>query len=236
MTRKTLIEQRRPLLMAMVIFLAFCAVPGLWAGYFGVITNVGGFVPYIFFTGIACAYAASKSFGELARKENSISLLMIPSTVAEKFWPRVLASIFGTAILVALGWIVVGLTNNLMIGLRYGMWLPGIYNPFADADGETYLAALALFLFYAAAQSLFVLGSIVWSRHSFLKSFAVLILLVIAWLFTMYGLSKLLVEMEVAYSRTRALVIQWSITAFILAVCVTLLVVAYKRLKTKQIA
>lgn len=237
MCRKMFIEQRRTLLITVLVYLAFCAVPGLWSGYFGVIADTGGYAAYTFFASIACAFIASKAFHELTTKEGRTALLMTPSTTAEKFWPRVAVVTVGLMLLVYLGGEVLIYTNMLMIGLKFGFWMPEAYLPYADLfrDAYTVVSFCMLLAVFLLQQSLFIFGSVAWPRHSFLKSFALAIVLLVVWIFAMIGLSDLLTRAEIEPTETSLLTVYWSLVTVLTACMAGLLAGAYVKLKNKQV-
>lgn len=175
MCRKSIIENARKLLLAVVIYMGACLVLGMWFGYLGIPMGPIGFMIYAFFGMMVCAFIDSKTFAELTSKEGRIAMLMVPASAVDKYWTRVAAVVVGVYLLLFAGWYVLCCGNVLLLGIRHDMWIKELLNPF-DAFGyyewEEYLSLLVSSLW---VQSLYILGSVAWPKHSFLKSTAVLV-------------------------------------------------------------
>ncbi|MDE5686370.1 MAG: hypothetical protein K2I26_07400 [Paramuribaculum sp.] len=133
--------------------------------------------------------AASMTFGDLSTKEARLNDLTAPAAQSEKFLTRWLFYVPGFAVL----FIVAGVLSEL---LRFGLLsaivdCPDMVKLFAPLDriagsdgvsNEFLLTVLA----FLSLQSLFMLGSILWHKAAFVKTFLVLGLIAVAYFFIGY--------------------------------------------------
>lgn len=171
---KMLIEQRKTLLLVTGGFLGMCALLGLWTGFMGATVNSGGLAFYIMTCGLVCAFVASKMFYDMTTKERRISLLMLPATPAEKFLPRLITVVPGMILLVVMGYLVLGYTNILIMGIKYDIW-SSLYNPFMGMDNSEWQVCIGLMSLFLLNESVFVFGSIAWPRKSFIKTICIFV-------------------------------------------------------------
>lgn len=133
---------------------------------------------------ILSCLGASLMMEDIRSKEGRIRLLMHPTPIAETFLSRWLIYVIAFPVIFLLS---VALADAIRVGIA-SITLPGynaefIFKPiFIDNDDSTSLLGphrfrttfVASFIYiYFFIQSLFVLGSTIWTRSSFLKTFIV---------------------------------------------------------------
>lgn len=175
MCRKSIIENARKLLLAVGIYLGACLVLGLWLGYLDIPLGPIGFMLYSFFAMIICAFIDSKTFAEFTSREGRISIMMTPASAADKYWSRAVAIIVGIYVLLFAGWYVMCCGNVLLLGVKHDLWFTDLLNPFDAIGYFDWRDWFSLMVTSMLVQSLYILGSVAWPKHSFLKSSAVLI-------------------------------------------------------------
>lgn len=196
MCGKIATERRKTLLVTVGGFLGLCAVLGLWSGFFGGAPAQGTFVFYIVLAWLACSLVASRMFSEITRKEGRISLLMTPAGAADKYLPRLILVLPGMMLLCALGYLVYGYSDILMMGIRFDIW-PDLYNPFLNWGYNDTQLLCSILAFFLLNESIFVFGSVVWPRRSFLKTLCFIALLQIVLSIIGWLLSRCHLDLEV---------------------------------------
>ncbi len=184
MCRKSLTENARKLMLLVAIYLGACVAMGLWFGYFSIVMGPIGFMLYSFFAMMICAFIDSKIFGELTSREGRIAMFMTPASASDKYWPRVVTMIVGVYLLLFVGWYLMCCANVLILFILHSMWVKDLLNPLNTFD---YLPAREFYSLSVSTlfvQSLFIFGSVAWPKHSFLKSSATLIGLLMVLVFT----------------------------------------------------
>lgn len=173
-TRKYLKENQKMLLMVVGGYLGSCAAFGLWCGFMNIAPRIEFLFFYLIVAGLVCSVIASKMWFDLTSKEGRIRLLMTPSTPADKFWPRLIAVLPGTAVLAAAGYIVFGYADILAMGITYGEWVRMSW-PELPAGQDSELLIWSMVSGWLINQGLFIFGSIFWPRKSFIKSVGIMI-------------------------------------------------------------
>lgn len=232
--KKLLIEQRRTLMMLCGGYLGMCVLIGLWFGLFGARVGQEGFILYIFLSGLACAIVASKMFFDMTSKEGRVSLLMTPATAAQKFMPRLAAILPGMLVLVALGYIVLGLSDMVMIRINYGMW-GSFYNPFASSSPDLGLLIFSLSAMFLFNESIFIYGSVAWPRKSFLKSLGVFALIQIVFSFISSAVLKTMIAHGMAFEIVNGEALAWTIANCIVVAAVAIIWGAYIKFKRSTV-
>lgn len=175
------IENRKPILLSVSSLWGACVLIGGLLGYYG---RGGGFTELFFFTVLlaTCGYAfASLMFANMKRKESRIAMLMLPSSMMEKFLTRWIAFVpvlFG--ILVA-GFYLGDASRVLVNSFTNNYYEHGIYsqimNPWKIAYGRYHMSGSIIFSIlssYFFYQSLFIFGAILWPKLSFIKTLGAL--------------------------------------------------------------
>lgn len=222
-------EQKRTLMFATVGYLGLCMVIGIWSGLLGVGWGEGGTAIYIILAGLICMIGASLSFSDLGKKPGRISLLMTPAKAADTFTIRFLVYIPGIVILVSLGYIVGQLFTLLSLGIMFDMWDYPLYNPlkgFCDSPlGATIVAA---FLFN---ETLFLMGSTLWPKKSFIKTAVILAALnIVTSLIATFVVRQIVQSGYTMQVNQNALA--WTVFGIYMACSVGMTIFAYHRLKT----
>lgn len=228
--KKMLIEQRKTLLLLTAGFLGLCAIFGLWFGFLGLQVRSEGLILYIMFGGLACALVASKMFFELTSKEGRISLLMIPASPAEKFFPRLIAILPGMILLVIIGYFVLGYSNILMIGINSEVWVP-LYNPFNGMTRNDWIGSALLFSTFLFGESVFVFGSVAWPRKSFIKTCGIFALFQIVLSLSVAWIIRLIIAKNIHLEILDAKATPWIISGVITCVAIAIFYAAFAKLK-----
>ena len=131
---------------------------------------------FLFAFPITMALSASFAFEGMSSKRKKISFLMTPATTLEKYISQFIIYIFGTSIIFIIRFLIFsaiypGYGIIQMIPSQYIVELlfdSNFYNTFADNPANLYL------LITMFSTSLFFLGSTIWPRFSFVKTFGAL--------------------------------------------------------------
>lgn len=164
-----------------------------------------------FLWGFGCL-AASFSFENMKRKTTRLSTLMVPATNFEKYFSR-------WAIYTVVYLVVFLIAFKLADYTR--VWIYSLSYPKVDVISSYKLSSLvgenisessasrylfenpfalwAALAFYLFTQSVFILGSTVWPKNAFLKTFAAVAVIVIIYILTGVGIAKSLYEPGVSY-------------------------------------
>ncbi|MBD5206470.1 MAG: hypothetical protein HDS84_08895 [Bacteroidales bacterium] len=233
-TRKYLVEHQKTILIFSCVYIGFCIISGIWTALLGATPGSASEGVYSFFAGLLCAVAASLTFNELSTKEGRISFLMTPGTTLDKYLPRVLTTVVGTTLLAIVGVYVLRGSQILTSGLAYQIWLPWdtgaiTVNEEGLAEGIGILVSLYLF-----NEALFVLGSAIWPKKSFLKTMCVFIILQMV--ISLIGfIAAKNITIGYSISPSEVLYIARTVIAFIFIVDAFLFFWAYKRIEHKQV-
>lgn len=117
---------------------------------------------------ITSAIASSFAFSDMASKEGAIKPLMSPASQFEKFLARFVIFIIGTLIANAIAWILAKYATYGIFSIftGYGLFYrPSSIMPWVNNN------LLEIFAVTAFLQSFFFLGSTVWPRNSYIKTF-----------------------------------------------------------------
>lgn len=173
-TKKLIVEQKKTLLILSGGYLGGCAALGLWLGFLEVGVNNDFFIMFALISGLLASIVASKMWFELTTKEGRISLLMTPASAAQQFWPRFIGVFPGMIILCIIGYLIFAYSDILAFGITYGTW-NSLDNPFSDTLGRgnnalwiCWITACVIF-----SEGMYILGSALWPRRSFLKTSAI---------------------------------------------------------------
>lgn len=139
---------------------------------------------FLFAFPITMALSASFAFEGMSSKRKKISFLMTPATTLEKYISQFIIYIFGTSIIFIIGCIIADFVRFLIFSAIYPgygiiqmipshyivelLFDSNFYNTFADNPANLYL------LITMFSTSLFFLGSTIWPRFSFVKTFGAL--------------------------------------------------------------
>lgn len=177
--RKEILDNRKSLLLAVVTAWGLCILFGSLLGFIG---RGGGLIEVTFFflmiQFIANIYA-SLTFSNMKSKESRISTLMLPASAFSKFFVRWTIAVPGVALICLSGFYIGDsfrmLVDWIIMERPAGSNYYHLVNPFTllpalGFDSPTLTANVVLS--YVFGQALYVFGSILWPRLSFIKTFA----------------------------------------------------------------
>ena len=262
--RKEMVEGWKANLLRMVLIYGVLAIPLIWnacieyRSYSGreldVERAVWTFGGMLFLWGIVVMGSLSASFTmeRMKTKTGRISTLMTPATMFEKFFARWLVFTFGFLVVYLVAYKLADWTRVLVLMVKYpevntiaqlplGTYLVGggedvVANSLTAFLGyRSFMAAMGGYFFL---QSCYVLGSSIWPKNAFLKTFAIKMLLVVAYTLVGAMLAGWLikggnVDLDLpSYSQETALAL---VTAFSFALALFNWVLAYFRFKESEI-
>lgn len=225
--RKEMVENWKSNVLRIVLIYGVMTIVFLWNGYLEyrhsdsvhyLIDHVGyddvwRFVLMAFFFflfGFGCL-SASFTMEKLKNKTGRISALMTPATPFEKFFSNWLVSTIVFLIVFLIAFKLADYTRVLVYSLIYPDIAKAIlpvnlnalvrgnvpeldYHVFSEKYQLTFVLSLYWFV-----QSLFVLGSSVWPKNSFIKTFAVVAVIVLIYMVVGIFLTSVLFEKEILY-------------------------------------
>ena len=255
--RKEMVESWKANLLRFVMMYGIMAIAFVWNGYFrynypqGMIDRgveqdpIWYFELTIFLWAMVIMGLLSASFvmERMKTKTNRIAVLMTPATMFEKFLSRWLVFTFGFLIAFKLAdW------TRVMI---YMVSYPELKGVIASAplsylgnSGyywtglQTWDGLLMALSGYFFAQSIFVLGSSIWPRNSFVKTFSAVIVIIIVYVAIGSLLAKILFEGRGGYGVHQTMsdeAMMHLSTAVFFAMAVFNWIVAYFRFKESEI-
>lgn len=129
-------------------------------------------------TGFSCI-SASFTAGFMSSKEKRLNTLMIPATAAEKFLARWIIYTLSVYVLFTLTYICIDYLRVLILNYIYAdvnhtpilplvQSIPHYYNKYSDFNPFHVIPPIIF-----AVQSFFVLGSTIWPKNSFIKTFVI---------------------------------------------------------------
>lgn len=211
--RKEMVESWKTNLLRFVMMYGLMAVAFVWSGYleyknperlldYGLKDDAIWRVElFAFLWAIVIMGMLSASFvmERMKSKTNRTAMLMTPATMFEKFFSRWLVFTFGFLIVFLIAFKLADFTRVGIYLMSYPE-LKGIIAPVplshlvgeeqywtAFTDCKTFMAGVSAYFF---TQSLFVLGSTVWPKNAFVKTFAALVVIVIAYVSIGAALTK----------------------------------------------
>ena len=215
--RKEMVENWRSNVLRMVLMYGVMAVVMIWSGYFeyrGVSDYdedpAWAFLLIVFiwalwgFGGLSASFAMER----MKSKTSRTSMLMVPATPFEKFFSRWFVFTVVYLVVFLISYKLADYTRVLIYSLAY---------PEKDCIAPVALSHLvgdekyytlcsnglqfgALIAGYFFVQSLFVLGSSIWPKNSFLKTFAAGTVIVMVYFLVGILMSKILLENGQYYS------------------------------------
>jgi magnesium-transporting ATPase (P-type) len=222
--RKEVVENWKSNLLRTVLVFGVMVIVFLWNGYFEYrhvdpvhfisrytdYDSVWRFVLHSFFFflfGFGCL-SASFTMEKMKNKTGRLSALMTPATSFEKFFSGWLISTIVFLIVFLLAFKLADYTRILVFSLIYPDLAQAMFPVnLCDLVGENrsfhvfremYQLEFVLSL-YLFVQSLFVLGSSIWPKKSFIKTFAAVVLIVLIYMVVGTFLGSLLFEQDTLY-------------------------------------
>lgn len=259
--RKEMVESWKANLLRFVMMYGIMAIAFVWNGYFrynypqGMIDRgveqdpIWYFELTIFLWAMVIMGLLSASFvmERMKTKTNRIAVLMTPATMFEKFLSRWLVFTFGFLIVFLIAFKLADWTRVMIYMVSY----PELKGVIASAplsylgnSGyywtglQTWDGLLMALSGYFFAQSIFVLGSSIWPRNSFVKTFSAVIVIIIVYVAIGSLLARILFEGRGGYGvhqtmSDEAMMHLSTVVFFVMAIFNW--VVAYFRFKESEI-
>lgn len=259
--RKDMVENWRANVLRMVLMYGVMAIVMIWNGYLNYyrelyreIDPAWDFVLSLLIFGLFGFGSLSASFTmeKMKSKTSRLSTLMTPATPFEKFFSRWFISTVVFLVVFLIAYKLADYTRVLVYTLKYPeiksiatVSLSHLVQPAEGTGGmvngyylfpsmEILILVIALYFF---TQSLFVLGSSVWPKNAFLKTFAAGIVIIIIYVLVASGLGNLLFDKGKYYSFGHISEDMTTDVVSALAIIMTLVnwIIAYFRFKESEI-
>ena len=216
--RKEMVEGWKANLLRMVLMYGVLAIALVWNAYIeydgyssreAIERNVWSFGVVAFIWGITVMGCLSASFTmeRMKTKTNRMAMLMTPATMFEKFFARWVVFTFGFLVIYLVAYKLADWTRVLVFMAKYpdmdhiaqvplcshmvGGCKDCVTHWTAFPDQERFILGVSGYCFF---QSCFVLGSSIWPKNAFLKTFTAGVIIVIAYTLMGVLLVKLLFE------------------------------------------
>ncbi|WP_299092355.1 hypothetical protein [uncultured Bacteroides sp.] len=215
--RKEMVESWKANLLRFVMMYGIMAIAFVWNGYFqynypeGLINRgitqdpiwtfeLGAFIWALVIMGLL---SASFIMERMKSKTNRIAMLMTPATMFEKFFSRWLVFTFGFLIVFLIAFKLADWTRVVVYMVSYPELKDIISStPLSHLVGKEqfwtvfddcnyFMLGISAYFF---AQSLFVLGSSIWPKNSFVKTFSAIVVVAIIYIAIGSALAKILFE------------------------------------------
>ena len=180
--KKEFIDNRKAILLAIGSCLGLCILLGAFLGNF----NLGGgpkeVFMFVFMFGIISTIAGSLTFSNMKTKESRIATLMLPAAPFYKFFVRWLAVVPGLFLILILGFYLGDYVRIFVNWIMSDGHMPDSYGKVTDIWGilsiETgstgYLILTLILSGYFFSQAIYILGSILWPKLSYIKTLFIL--------------------------------------------------------------
>lgn len=212
--RKEMVESWKANMLRVVLMYGVLAIALIWNAYFeydvsrsreAIEEGVWSFGIVAFLCGIAVMGCLSASFTmeRMKTKTNRMAMLMTPATMFEKFFARWVVFTFGFLVVYLVAYKLADWTRVLVFMAKYPemdsisqvplcsyiVHMPGVEHwTFFDSSDDLLLRVSGYFFF----QSCFILGSSIWPKNAFLKTFTAGVIMVIVYVLIGTLLVKLL--------------------------------------------
>lgn len=214
--RKEMVESWKQNVLRMVLMYGVMAIVMVWNGYFqyNYVYDHTEDPAWIFLLVVfACALyvfgclSASFTMEKMKTKTSRIAVLMTPATPFEKFFSRWLIFTFVFLVVFLLTYKLADYTRVLIYSLAYPekdyITPVDLVHLVGNADYNTLCRTNLEFgvctAIYFFIQSLFVLGSSIWPKNSFLKTFTAVIITGIVYVLTIVFLKQMLLRNDRSY-------------------------------------
>ncbi|MDE6537496.1 MAG: hypothetical protein K2M13_05625 [Muribaculaceae bacterium] len=235
--KKIICEKKKNFLYTLVGLLGGTTVLGFWAAWISSEpTWIYGIL--VFLCGLACALVASMTFSENSTKEGRIAFLMTPGSAMEKYLPRVIISVVGMVVLSYISFLTttVGLELGRLVTRQAMLPITDLMDYFSisilSLNTEQVAGVCILISLFLFMEGLYVCGSALWPRKSFLKTTGVFIAL--QWALSILGvIINSIVKWHFIYTvtETEAMVFLWMVCAFFFILDFLLFFAAYIKIK-----
>lgn len=252
LVKKELTDNRKPLLLALTGILGTFILLGAFLGWTRALIEVE-IVLYILLGTILLSIGASLAFSNMKTKEGRINTLMLPVPILQKFFIRWIAAIPLLLAVVIFGMLLGDWVRIIVLGLtdkfsqyKIGFELSDDYVNQKMKIFEYIITKLnndfepVFFIFITAVlsaitvQAVYFLGSILWPKLSFIKTWAVTqVLQIVLGIGIVFSVeSHLFVGLFSSFSFTGFMIIYILFAVFF---CVALYWLAYLRFKRSQV-
>ena len=254
--KKVLVEDRKRLLQRIITVFGLLVVFGaiisdscyqhyMEALKIGIVRSeidpaIDGLMPlFVFGLFIGCALSASFIMEPMSSKTSRIYALMLPATSFEKYFVRWFIYTIGYLVVYYLLFLLVDVMRVCVFSVVYPeIDIITFLNPYAEILSLRDDAALGFVVsLYLLLQSIFVLGSSLWPKYAFLKTFTAYTILGMAFTAFFAGIMNLFNRPGNSY----IMPVLSEDTLFLIATCGILLVtlffwwLAYKRFKEMEV-
>lgn len=253
--RKDMVENWRSNVLRIVLMYGVMALIMIWNGYFryqGVIGGsedpAWGFLLPLLIWGLWTFGCLSASFTmeKMKTKTSRLSVLMTPATPFEKYFSRWLVSTVVFLVVFLIAYKLADYTRVLVYTLKYpdiDIIAPvplshcvGVNVPYYTLTRtmKDFMLVIGGYFFF---QSCFVLGSVIWPKNAFLKTFVAGVIITTFYVLVTMGVSHLILEKNGNYSDIyRSETMEYFILSVII-ISFTLInwVLAYFRFKEAEI-
>ena len=215
--RKEMVENWKSNLLRVALMYGAMAVIMLWSGYLSYravgqdTDSTWEFNLVIFMWGLCVFGCLSASFTmeRMKSKTGRLSVLMTPATSFEKYFSRWLVFTVVFLIVFLITYKLADYTKVLVYSLVYPENNAIAITPLSHLFGEntdyytvfkhthTFVLMIASYFF---CQSCFVLGSSVWPKNSFIKTFSAGMIIFIAYVLIVVGFAKLIWPDQISYN------------------------------------
>lgn len=184
LSRRDLVENRRNLLMTLGVMFGLLLLVAI------LITKVASdditftpegrgvavWVTFFYLSILVVQVLGSLTFSSLSLKVKRINALMLPAAKSEKFMSRILIYVVGGNIALIVSLLLADALSALLFGVVPGFTFMPIEVFFSGLNMERAYAGLFVTIFVMLfIQSIYMLGSALWPRLSFLKTFMALL-------------------------------------------------------------
>lgn len=184
--KKEVSDNRKILLLAIAGIFGLCITIGTFAGFNQTGGGPGELSFFCVMSLVISCVVASLSFSNLKKKDTRISTLLIPDTMFDKFFVRWIAVVPLLMIVLIIGFYFVEFSRILVFRITHSpevIAASGDYctvmnpwNMLLKPMNDPSIASLngMFFASYLLFQSVYLLGSVLWPKLSFIKTFAAL--------------------------------------------------------------
>lgn len=260
--RKEMVESWRANVLRVVMMYGIMTIAFVWNGYFQYnspenllkrgVTNdpIWQFELIVFLWAIIIMGLLSASFTmeRMKTKTNRVAMLMTPATMFEKFLSRWLVFTFGFVIVFLIAFKLADWTRVLVYMISYPELKSIIAaTPLSHLVGDTreywtafqtcdgFMLGVSAYFF---AQSLFILGSSIWPKNAFVKTFTAIVVIAIIYVSIGAALTKMLFEARGVHGINQSIsddTMMWLSITFFFVMALFNWVVAYFRFKESEI-
>lgn len=240
--RRDFVENKKMLLLGVGTVWAIYILFGALLGYNGRGGGISEVMVCGFFATIFSCIAGSLAFSNLKTKEGRISTYMLPSTSLDKFMVRWIAVVPVLFIVIVAGFYLCDLSRILVCWLCDYPWLVNgkymhVINVFGILKFEpaSYYKSLVFLLasIYLFNQAVYLFGSVLWPRLSFIKTF------VACWILqTVFGFVGIYIEKLIDWKSVAVMDESYILCTFagiFAALAIGLYILTYYRFKRGQV-